>query len=94
MVTTAYLQKVQTIKCRPNLYDDPKRRIRGAEQARSQLVGEGILLPYGVRISNTTHSLFIVFILRLSCKIHQSVKIDVFSYYQLKGSVRTNNSLV
>lgn len=43
MVTTAYLQKVQTIKCRPNLYDDPERRIRGAEQTRSQLVGEGVL---------------------------------------------------
>ena len=27
MVTTAYLQKVQTVKCRPNLYDDPERRI-------------------------------------------------------------------
>lgn len=27
MVTTAYLQKVQTVKCGPNLYDDPERRI-------------------------------------------------------------------
>ena len=27
MVTTAYLQKVQTVKCRPNLYDNPERRI-------------------------------------------------------------------
>ena len=29
MVTTAYLQKVQTVKCRPNLYDNLERRIRG-----------------------------------------------------------------
>lgn len=27
MVTTAYLQKVQAVKCRPNLYDNPERRI-------------------------------------------------------------------
>ena len=27
MVTTAYLQRVQTVKCRPNLYDNPERRI-------------------------------------------------------------------
>lgn len=27
MVTTAYLQEVQTVKCRPNLYDNPERRI-------------------------------------------------------------------
>lgn len=27
MVTTAYLQKVQTVKCRPNLYDNLERQI-------------------------------------------------------------------
>lgn len=27
MVTTAYLQKVQTVKCRLNLHDNPERRI-------------------------------------------------------------------
>ena len=44
MVTTAYLQKVQTVKCRPNLYDDPERRIVGIMHTERKDVVEKIYL--------------------------------------------------
>lgn len=58
MVTTAYLQKVQTVKCRPNLYDDPERRIVVIIHLLKQ---EGILCTnslYGYRtwLQKRTHS--------------------------------------
>ena len=48
MVTTAYLQKVQTVKCRPNLYDDPERRIVVIIHLLKQ---EGILCTNASRVS-------------------------------------------
>lgn len=40
MVTTAYLQKVQPVKCRPNLYDNLERQIVAIIHLQKQ---EGVL---------------------------------------------------